>query len=183
MAFKDLSLMSVRKKNIVLFYPHISKTALKSLKKTLSTRWIGQGPMVDKFEKKLSKDFANNLPVISTGSGTDALHLSYLLANIKKDDEVVFYVAGKKNKSQNFIAFSHIKSVETPNELLIDPDKNKYVLEKYLLFENITLLKTPIHIKAIINQLEFIKNKTNFGVYLMGGVSKITENDFNLIKK
>lgn len=105
------------------------------------------------------------------------------LKDIKKDDEVVFYVAGKKNKSQNFIAFSHINSVETPNELLIDPDKNKYVLEKYLLFENITLLKTPIHIKAIINQLEFIKNKTNFGVYLMGGVSKITENDFNLIKK
>ena len=89
MAFKDLSLMSVGKKNIVLFYPHISKTASKSLKKTLSTRWIGQGPMVDKFEKKLSKDFANKLPVVSTGSGTDALHLAYLLANIKKDDEVI----------------------------------------------------------------------------------------------
>jgi hypothetical protein len=92
-------------------------------------------------------------------------------------------VAGRKNKSQNFIAYSVIKSVEAPNETLVDPDKNKYILEKYLLFENIILLKTPIHIKAIINQLEFIKNKTNFGVYLMGGVSKITEGDFNLIKK
>ena len=103
--------------------------------------------------------------------------------DVKKDDGVVFYVAGRKNKSQNFIGYSLIKSVEIPNETLIDPDKNKYVLEKYLLFENIILFKTPIHIKAIINQLEFIKNKTNFGVYLMGGVSKITENDFNLIKK
>ena len=55
----------------------------------MSTRWVGQGPIVDKFEKKLSKDFANNLPVVSTGSGTDALHLSYLLANIKKDDEII----------------------------------------------------------------------------------------------
>jgi dTDP-4-amino-4,6-dideoxygalactose transaminase len=89
MAFKDLSIMSDQKKNILLFYPHISKNSLKSLKKTLSTRWIGQGPMVEKFEKKFSKDFANNLPVISTGSGTDALHLAYLLANIKKDDEVI----------------------------------------------------------------------------------------------
>jgi len=89
MAFKDLSLLSDKKKNIVLFYPHIPKKSLDSLKKTLSTRWIGQGPMVDKFEKKLSKDFANKLPVISTGSGTDALHLAYLLANIKKDDEVI----------------------------------------------------------------------------------------------
>ncbi len=89
MAFKDLSLMSDQSKNIVLFYPHIPKNSLKSLEKTLSTRWIGQGPMVDKFEKKLSKDFANNLSVMSTGSGTDALHLAYLLANIKKDDEVI----------------------------------------------------------------------------------------------
>jgi dTDP-4-amino-4,6-dideoxygalactose transaminase len=89
MAFKDLSLMSDQIKNIVLFYPHIPKNSLKSLERTLSTRWIGQGPMVDKFEKKLSKDFANNHSVISTGSGTDALHLAYLLANIKKDDEVI----------------------------------------------------------------------------------------------
>jgi dTDP-4-amino-4,6-dideoxygalactose transaminase len=89
MAFKDLSLLSDKKKNIVLFYPHIPKKSLDSLKKTLSTRWIGQGPMVDKFEKKLSKDFANKLPVVSTGSGTDALHLAYLLANIKKNDEVI----------------------------------------------------------------------------------------------
>lgn len=102
--------------------------------------------------------------------------------DVKKDDGVVFYVAGRKNKSQNFIGYSLIKSVEIPNETLIDPDKNKYVLEKYLLFENIILFKAPIHIKAIINQLEFIKNKTNFGVYLMGGVSKISESDFNLIK-
>ena len=40
-------------------------------------------------QAQLSKDFANNLSVISTGSGTDALHLAYLLANIKKDDEVI----------------------------------------------------------------------------------------------
>jgi dTDP-4-amino-4,6-dideoxygalactose transaminase len=89
MAFKDLSLMKDNKKNIVLFYPHISKNSIKSLKKTLSTRWIGQGPMVEKFEKKISHEFANKLPVISTGSGTDALHLAYLLAGIKKNDEVI----------------------------------------------------------------------------------------------
>ena len=57
MAFKDLSLMSDKNKNVVLFYPHIPKNALESLKRTLSTRWIGQGPMVDKFENKLSITF------------------------------------------------------------------------------------------------------------------------------
>ncbi len=56
------------------------------------------------------------------------------LNDIKKDDEVVFYVAGRKNKSQNFIAFSVIQSVEIPNETLIDPDKkNTYSKNIYYL--------------------------------------------------
>lgn len=55
MSFKDLSLMYDKSKNVVLFYPHIPKKSLESLKKTLSSRWIGQGPMVDKFEKNYLK--------------------------------------------------------------------------------------------------------------------------------
>lgn len=88
MAFKELSIMS-DKKGTVLFYPYIPTKSLKILKKTLSTRWIGQGPMVDKFEKKFSDIFLNGKECVSTGSGTDALHLAYLLAGIKKDDEVI----------------------------------------------------------------------------------------------
>lgn len=72
-----------------LFYPYISKNTWKSLKKQLLTRWIGQGPMVDKFEKKFSKMFLNNKKCVAVGSGTDALHLAYILAGIKKDDEVI----------------------------------------------------------------------------------------------
>ena len=88
MSFKELSIMS-DKKGTVLFYPYIPKKSLKILEKRLSTRWIGQGPMVDKFEKKFSKVFLNGSECISTGSGTDALHLAYILAGIKKNDEVI----------------------------------------------------------------------------------------------
>jgi|TARA_B110000027_G_scaffold73861_1_gene78726 dTDP-4-amino-4,6-dideoxygalactose transaminase len=88
MSFNELSIMS-DKKGTVLFYPYIPKKSLKILKKTLSTRWIGQGPMVDKFEKKFSDIFLNGKECVSTGSGTDALHLAYLLAGIKKNDEVI----------------------------------------------------------------------------------------------
>ena len=88
MSFKELSIMS-DKKGTVLFYPYIPKKSLKILKKTLSTRWIGQGPMVDKFEKKFSDIFLGGKECVSTGSGTDALHLAYLLAGIKKNDEVI----------------------------------------------------------------------------------------------
>ena len=88
MSFKELSIMS-DKKVTVLFYPYIPKKSLKILEKTLSTRWIGQGPMVDKFEKKFSDLFLGGKECVSTGSGTDALHLAYLLAGIKKNDEVI----------------------------------------------------------------------------------------------
>ena len=77
------------KNGTVLFYPYIPKKSVQILKKTLSTRWIGQGPMVEKFEKKFSDMFLNGQECVSTGSGTDALHLAYLLADIKKNDEVI----------------------------------------------------------------------------------------------
>ena len=87
--FRDYPLMNNRKGSVPLFYPHIPKAAIKSLKKVLSGRWIGQGPLVDLFEKKFQKKFTNKHPCVAVGAGTDALHLSYLLAGIKKNDEVI----------------------------------------------------------------------------------------------
>jgi dTDP-4-amino-4,6-dideoxygalactose transaminase len=88
MSFKELPLMS-EKKGINLFYPYIPSRAHAALKKTLNTRWIGQGPIVEKFERKFSKQFLNKNKCLTVGSGTDALHLAYLLAGLKKGDEVI----------------------------------------------------------------------------------------------
>src|SRR3990172_3567846 len=85
----EFPLMETQKGNIVLFHPHIAPSSFEEISKTLSTRWIGQGPKVEKFEKMFQQRFTNGNPAIAVGSGTDALHLAYLLANIKKDDEVV----------------------------------------------------------------------------------------------
>jgi len=87
--FKDYPLLEARSKSIPIFYPHIPKNAKKSISKVLSSRWIGQGPLVDDFEKKFSYQFCDKLPVIAVGSGTDALHLAYILGNIKKNDEII----------------------------------------------------------------------------------------------
>ena len=87
--FKDYPLIKESNKTVTLFYPYIPKNYLSALKKVFSTRWIGQGPLVDKLEKIFSKKFANNLPSVAVGSGTDALHLAYILAGIKKNDEVI----------------------------------------------------------------------------------------------
>ena len=85
----EFPLMETKQGNVVLFHPHIPATGLKEISDTLSTRWIGQGPKVDRFEKLFQEKFTRGNPAIAVGSGTDALHLAYLLAGIEKDDEVV----------------------------------------------------------------------------------------------
>ena len=89
MSFKELPLIADKKNNVTLFYPYISPKTSVNLNKILKSRWIGQGPMVEKFEKKFKAKFAKNNYAIATGSGTDALHLAYILAGIKKNDEVI----------------------------------------------------------------------------------------------
>jgi dTDP-4-amino-4,6-dideoxygalactose transaminase len=44
---------------------------------------------VERFEKLFQQRFAMGNPAIAVGSGTDALHLAYILAGIKEGDEVV----------------------------------------------------------------------------------------------
>ncbi len=74
---------------IPLFYPFIPLGAKEQVLDTLDGRWIGQGPKVDEFEKKIQKLFLGDYSSLAVGSGTDALHISYLLAGIKPGDEVI----------------------------------------------------------------------------------------------
>ncbi|MGB4840614.1 MAG: DegT/DnrJ/EryC1/StrS family aminotransferase [Saprospiraceae bacterium] len=74
---------------VVLFHPHIPAKAIEKVTKVLSGRWIGQGPLVDEFEEKFNAEFGKNTKALAVGSGTDALHLAYLLAGIKEGDEVI----------------------------------------------------------------------------------------------
>ena len=87
--FKDFPLIRDTKKSITQFYPHIPRNYMSALRRVFSTRWVGQGPLVDKLELIFSKKFADNQPSVAVGSGTDALHLAYILADIQKGDEVI----------------------------------------------------------------------------------------------
>ena len=89
MSFKELPILPDKSRGVMLFYPYISKKSANNIKKKLEGRWIGQGPMVDKFEKKFKKMFAGKNSVIATGSGTDSLHMAYIMAGLKKGDEVI----------------------------------------------------------------------------------------------
>ena len=58
MSFKELPILPDKSRGVMLFYPYISKKSANNIKKRLEGRWIGQGPMVDKFENKFKKMFA-----------------------------------------------------------------------------------------------------------------------------
>jgi perosamine synthetase len=76
-------------KEIVLFYPHIPEKARDAARAVLDTRFIGQGPRVDEFEKVWEQRISGEHKAVAVGSGTDALHLAYILADIKPGDEVI----------------------------------------------------------------------------------------------
>ena len=87
-AMDEAKLMETNE-GVVLFHPHIPSTAIERVSKVLSGRWIGQGPLVDEFEQEFNTRFGKNTKALAVGSGTDALHLAYLLADIKAGDEVI----------------------------------------------------------------------------------------------
>ncbi len=74
---------------IVLFRPNVPASALSRIAEVLESRWIGQGPKVEQFERSFEKKFNHSATAVSCGSGTDALHLAYLLAGVKPGDEVL----------------------------------------------------------------------------------------------
>lgn len=76
-------------KTIPLFYPALLKREwLKALDKVFHTRWVGQGPLVDAFEKKFGEKF-NYTYCLAVNSGTAALELAYHLIGIGEGDEVL----------------------------------------------------------------------------------------------
>ena len=76
-------------KKIPLFWPQQFKIEwLKALADVFSTRWLGQGPLVEKFEKEFGKKFKYDY-CLAINSGSAALELAYNLIGIGKGDEVI----------------------------------------------------------------------------------------------
>lgn len=83
---------------ISLFHPTIYKEdILEELNKLFDDKMIGEGLKVKEFEDKIANYLGQiNLAMasfkvntVAVNSGTSALHLAYILAGIKKDDEVI----------------------------------------------------------------------------------------------
>lgn len=87
-AMEEFPLMD-SSEGVPLFYPNIPKLSKEYVNGVLSGRWIGQGPLVDKFEKNfIDKLNITGYPV-AVSSGTSALHLAYTLSGVGRGDEVI----------------------------------------------------------------------------------------------
>jgi perosamine synthetase len=130
--YTDFPLLEAKKKSYPLFYPYVSKKSLIGVKDVLKTRWIGQGPLVDLFEIKFKKKFAKDNECVAVGSGTDALHLAYILAGIKKNDEVIVpvFTCTATNIPLLYIG-AKLKFVDIdPNTMNISIDHLKKIISK-----------------------------------------------------
>lgn len=75
-------------KKVVMAYPYVPHDAEFEVFDTLNSRWIGQGPKVDRFEEVFEEKFGVR-NVVAVNSGTSALELAYDLIGIKPGDEVI----------------------------------------------------------------------------------------------
>jgi dTDP-4-amino-4,6-dideoxygalactose transaminase len=73
---------------IDLFYPYVPKETVEEVSDVLRSRWIGQGPKVNEFEKEFSRVF-NKKYCVAMSSGTAALETAYDLVGLKAGDEVI----------------------------------------------------------------------------------------------
>ena len=204
MSFREMPLMS-DKKGTVLFYPYIPKKSINSLRNVLSGRWIGQGPMVDKFEKRFSKMFARGNSCLATGAGTDALHLAYILAGLKSGDEVIapvytctatnipFLYMGVKIKFADVdpitmnISVKSVKKLITPKTKAIvcthygglpcDMDELKKISSKY----KIPIIEDAAHALGASYKNKPIGSISEFTMFSFQAIKHITTGDGGML--
>lgn len=71
-----------------LAHPYVTEDMRRAVNDVLNSRYIGQGPLVEEFESEFQELLGTNTAV-AVGSGTDALHLAYILAGVGPSDEVI----------------------------------------------------------------------------------------------
>lgn len=100
------------------------------------------------------------------------------IISIEKNDIVVIYV---KSPLAAITGFFKVINNYNDNTRIFTGELYPYRLK----LNPIKILKDPISIKSIINELSFIKNKTKWFTHFFGvkGVRKLSQNDYKVIFK
>ncbi|MFH1979277.1 MAG: UDP-4-amino-4,6-dideoxy-N-acetyl-beta-L-altrosamine transaminase [Patescibacteria group bacterium] len=79
---------NIKRKIIPYGQQSIDDDDVKEVVKTLKSSWLTQGPKVLDFEKAVAK-YCGAKYAVAVSNGTAALHLAYLTAGLKKNDEII----------------------------------------------------------------------------------------------
>jgi len=80
--------MKWRDRAIPIAMPWVGRDELQAIRRVLLSRWLGQGPEVEGFERRFAEYIGTRFAV-AVSSGTAALHLALLAHDIGPGDEVI----------------------------------------------------------------------------------------------
>lgn len=75
-------------RKVMMFHPYVSEAAVERVNQLLRSRWIGQGSVVDEFEKSIEKKL-NIQHAVAVNSSSSAIRLALTMAGVRPGDEVV----------------------------------------------------------------------------------------------
>lgn len=76
------------KRHISMFHPFVPKRAIKEVVKVLRSRWLGQGKLIERFEKALERKLKIK-NVVAVNASSSALRLALSIIGIRPGDEVI----------------------------------------------------------------------------------------------
>jgi predicted RNA-binding protein len=100
---------------------------------------------------------------------------------LQEKSKVIFYLAGAGPNSQHFVGEAMIDKIIYANSSY--SEEANTMIHSTLHFDKITKYKIPVSIKKIMKNLKFIKNPAKYGTALNGGVRRISESDYLVIRK
>jgi dTDP-4-amino-4,6-dideoxygalactose transaminase len=116
---------------IWLSSPHMGGNEQKYVQEAFDTNWVAPlGPNVNGFEHDLENYLNEGVKVACLASGTAALHLALILANVKQDDEVIC-------QSFTFSASANPIVYQGAKPIFIDSEKDTWNMSPVYLEEAI----------------------------------------------
>ncbi|UOY92506.1 EVE domain-containing protein [Ectobacillus sp. JY-23] len=101
---------------------------------------------------------------------------------INRGDKVLVYMAGVGRR--NFVASFNIASdiVEKQLDLLTKEESILFNMFSHMVkIENINIFQKPVTIAEIKNDLEFISDKKNYGLFFRQATKRITQQDYEKV--
>lgn len=108
----------------------INKDDISEVIKVLKSPFLTTGPKITEFEKELTKKTGTKYAVC-VNNGTAALHLAYLSAEIKKNDEVI-------TTPNTFAATTNMLLLIDAKPIFVDIRKDTYNIDENLIEKSIT---------------------------------------------